>query len=578
MQEAKRGTIENPSSVLGASSRENESLVRPISQVVLKIPKNVNSSAFGNTRKAILEWIDRRAGRPLPEEAWKGESFTVREIGAQPVEVIAIEGYWAARFDDADKEVAQRVWTTEISIAEINDGSVLFGTRLHCVTRGEDRPFDPSIPRFVRDIISVQDAYLDERMVSIEPWIVDSDEDVDRLCLLLTNPHRHSEVIVFSTTNDSGGPDQMIDMASRVAKQIAGVAHTVILKPRASWKLSGQVGEEFSVYGQAVRTYRLGFDPSVETRFAHPLVLASRIAEWESREGRGWVAYEKFLISQALRRSISGRDIEQHLPRFATVRHLITEKLLQRVQRNTGLSYKEQLAQEREYTEKLEKALKEQEQDFEKQRQDDDAVVVMAEDEREQALKDREQALEESHQRKAQYWRLQNRIKDLEKKLNEVGHSTRPEIPNNFDDFERWCGENLSGFVEVHKRAFRGIKDSLYGDPSLIFKALLVLRDYYVPMRQRREGDDNLKKRFEEECQELGIMEAPSIDKSRQGEEGDTYCVKYLDETRFMDRHLKNKGNSRDPSRCFRLYFFWDDENGQVVVGWLPSHLSTRIT
>ena len=578
MQEAKRGTIENPSSVLGASSRENESLVRPISQVVLKIPKNVNSSAFGNTRKAILEWIDRRAGRPLPEEAWKGESFTVREIGAQPVEVIAIEGYWAARFDDADKEVAQRVWTTEISIAEINDGSVLFGTRLHCVTRGEDRPFDPSIPRFVRDIISVQDAYLDERMVSIEPWIVDSDEDVDRLCLLLTNPHRHSEVIVFSTTNDSGGPDQMIDMASRVAKQIAGVAHTVILKPRASWKLSGQVGEEFSVYGQAVRTYRLGFDPSVETRFAHPLVLASRIAEWESREGRGWVAYEKFLISQALRRSISGRDIEQHLPRFATVRHLITEKLLQRVQRNTGLSYKEQLAQEREYTEKLEKALKEQEQDFEKQRQDDDALVVMAEDERDQALKEREQALEGSSQRKAQYWRLQNRIKDLEKKLNEVGHSTRPEIPNNLDDFERWCGENLSGFVEVHKRAFRGIKDSLYGDPSLIFKALLVLRDYYVPMRQRREGDDNLKKRFEEECQELGIMEAPSIDKSRQGEEGDTYCVKYLDETRFMDRHLKNKGNSRDPSRCFRLYFFWDDENGQVVVGWLPSHLSTRIT
>ena len=573
MQEAKRGAIENPSSVLGASSRKNESLVRPISQVVLKIPKNVNASAFENTRKVILEWINRRAGRPLPEEAWKGESFTVQEIGAQPVEAIAIEGYWAARLDDADKEVPQRVWTTEISVAENNDGSVLFGTRLHCVTRGEDRPFDPSLPRFVRDIMSVQAAYLDGRLVSIEPWIVDSDEDVDKLFLLLTNPHRHSEVIVFSTTNDSGGPDQMMDMASRVAKQIAGVAHTVILNPRASWKLSGQVGEEFSVYGQAVRTYRLGFDPSVETRFAHPLVLASRIAEWEGRGGKGWIAYEKFLISQALRRSISGRDIEQRLPRFATVRHLIIEKLLQRVQRDTGLSYQEQLAEEQEYTAELQKALKEQEQDFEKQRQEDEELISTAE-------REKDQAVAKSQEIKAQRWHLQHRVKTLEEKLREAGQSTQPEIPDNLNEFEKWCDENLSGFVEIHNRAFRGAKDSSYGDPSLIYKALLVLRDYYVPMKQSQAGGDNLKskKLFEEECKKLGIMEAPSIDKSRQGEEGDTYYVKYLGENEFLDRHLKNKGNSRDPRRCFRLYFFWDDENGQVVVGWLPSHLSTRTT
>ena len=573
MQEAKRDTIENPSSVLGASSRKNESLVRPISQVVLKIPKNVNALAFENTRKVILEWINRRAGRPLPEEAWKGESFTVREIGAQPVEVIAIEGYWAARFDDADKEVAQRVWTTEISIAEINDGSVLFGTRLHCVTGGEDRPFDPSIPRFVRDIISVQDAYLDERMVSVKPWIVDSDEEIDKFYLLLIDPHRHSEVIVFSTPNDPINSDEMTDMASRVAKQIAGVAHVVILTARASWQLSARVGEEFSVYGKAVRTYRLGFDPSLETRFAHPLVLANRIAEWENREEKGPMAYEKFLVSQALRRSISGRDIEQRLPRFATVRHLIIEKLLQRAQRDTGLSNKEQLAEEREYTAELQEALKEQEQDFKKQKQDDDALIVLAEDERDQAR-------EESQQFKAQCLHLRHRVETLGEELKNAGRFTQPEIPDNLGDLEQWCNENLSGFVEVHNRAFRGAKDSSYRDPSLIYKALLVLRDYYVPMKQPQAGGDNLKnkKLFEEECKKLGIMEAPSIYKSRQGEEGDTYYVKYLGENKFLDRHLKNKGNSRDPRRCFRLYFFWDDENGQVVVGWLPSHLSTRIT
>lgn len=571
MQEPKKDTIENSNLVFLTSTRKNETVVRPISQVVLKIPKGTKASAFENTRKVILEWINRRAGKPLPEKAWRGESFTLHEIGAQPVEAIAIEGYWAARLDDADREVAQRVWTTEISIAENDDGSVLFGTRLHCVTRGEDRPFDPSIPRFVRDIISVKNAYLDERMVSVKPWIVDSDEDIDKLYLLLTNPHRHSEVIVFSIADHSDNVDKMTDMASSVAKQAAGVAHTVILTAKASWRLSDRVGEEFSVYGQAVRTYRPGFDPSVETRFAHPLMLASRIAEREDGEGKGWIAYEKLLISQALRRSISGRDIEQRLPRFATVRHLINEKLLQRVQSDTGLSYKEQLAQEQEYTVELQRALREQEDEFEKQRRDDDALINMAENERDQAVA-------ESQQFKAQYWRLQHRVKALEEELKKAGRSTQPEIPDNLNEFEKWCDENLSGFVEVHNRAFRGAKDSLYRDPSLIFKALLLLRDYYVPMRQRQEGEEYLKEKFEKECQTLGIMEAPSIDKVRKGEEGDAYHVKYLGETRFLDRHLKNKGSTRNPSRCFRLYFFWDDENGQVVVGWLPSHLSTRIT
>ena len=44
-----------------------------------------------------------------------------------------------------------------------------------------------------------------------------------------------------------------------------------------------------------------------------------------------------------------------------------------------------------------------------------------------------------------------------------------------------------------------------------------------------------------------------------------------------LDRHLKGR-NSRDPRLGFRLYFFWDDDTEQVVVGWLPNHLETRAT
>jgi hypothetical protein len=42
--------------------------------------------------------------------------------------------------------------------------------------------------------------------------------------------------------------------------------------------------------------------------------------------------------------------------------------------------------------------------------------------------------------------------------------------------------------------------------------------------------------------------------------------------------HLKNGGNTRDPMRCLRIYFFWDDDEQQVVVGSLPAHLENHMT
>ena len=75
----------------------------------------------------------------------------------------------------------------------------------------------------------------------------------------------------------------------------------------------------------------------------------------------------------------------------------------------------------------------------------------------------------------------------------------------------------------------------------------------------------------------LHLSEEPTGSETRAGEQGDEYYVKYGGRRVFLDRHLK-KGQAREPRHCFRLYFFWDDDSEQVVVGWLPSHLDSRIT
>jgi hypothetical protein len=45
----------------------------------------------------------------------------------------------------------------------------------------------------------------------------------------------------------------------------------------------------------------------------------------------------------------------------------------------------------------------------------------------------------------------------------------------------------------------------------------------------------------------------------------------------FLDLHLR-KGSTKDDQYCLAIDFFWDDQEQQVVVGWLPGHLDNRMT
>lgn len=46
---------------------------------------------------------------------------------------------------------------------------------------------------------------------------------------------------------------------------------------------------------------------------------------------------------------------------------------------------------------------------------------------------------------------------------------------------------------------------------------------------------------------------------------------------KFLQRHLRCIGNSREPRRCLAGYYLWDASTSRVVVGWLPSHLKNRL-
>ena len=150
------------------------------------------------------------------------------------------------------------------------------------------------------------------------------------------------------------------------------------------------------------------------------------------------------------------------------------------------------------------------------------------------------------------------------------------QFPDNFDDLERWFEEHLSGGkVRLLRRAVRAAKKSPFKNPRLAYRALSILHDYYVPMRI--EGGKARKDEYDKALRAANLTEAATFAGTRSGEYGDTYFVNHGGRKRELVRHLKG-GNSRDPRYGFRLYFFWDDDDREVVVGSLPNHLTTRIS
>lgn len=536
-------------------------IVRPVSQVNLSLTNAAgDDSVFRAVRESCLRWLNTRAGRPLPPQAWSGGSFEMEEIGAQRLGAVGIDQprYWAARLDDADKKVAQRTWVSEIGLGQNADGVVLLGVRLLCVTRGEDPSFERSIPSFVSRVVERHEAFLDGHVVRRAPWVVDSDAEVEALVRLLRAPTRTCDVIVFALPEGSTDISQTAASADLVHRKTLGAAHVVILTGPASFGLTDRVGREFSVFRQGVRSYRPGFDPDEDPPFRHPLGLPERIATWADGGPDG---YARMLVSAALARTVMRPDRDEWLPSFAAVRRLAADQALKQG-RDSGRSDRELLDLALVDNERLKK-------DLDDQKRESDELLAESDRQREQA----EQAL---LQAQARAFALKARIEELESRLAQAG--LRPAdapLPESLDGFESWCATHLAGQVEIHNRALKGIKRSLYHDVPFIYRTLLMLRDHYVPMRRR--PSEAARAAYEQALQRLNLEEGASIATERASEEGDAYFVLHDGQRRQLERHLK-KGVSRDPRHCFRLYFFWDEDSQQVVVGWLPSHLDTRQT
>ena len=110
-----------------------------------------------------------------------------------------------------------------------------------------------------------------------------------------------------------------------------------------------------------------------------------------------------------------------------------------------------------------------------------------------------------------------------------------------------------------------------------MYKGLLYLSDEY---RNVCLGQDGAKTISDKKLKELEIRLDGSISQQLAAEQGDEYFVRFptsASPKRFLEWHLR-KGKSKEARYCMAIYFFWDEDTSQIVVGWLPSHLDNRMT
>ncbi len=531
---------------------------------------NEGEDPFFRTIEEALRWLAQKAPSPLPETAWQSESFILDEHG-QRLECVSIpnKGVWAARFSHPDagmgefRAVPGRTWLSDLSVARTETG-IFFGVQIYCSSLPDRDDYvafiRPGIIKSLVDSVGLSQV----RPLDGEPWAVRTSAEVGRLFELVFSPGRTIPVIVATQPDPArwtlpGDPPEWTIDCQALAKKTIGYAHVACLARDASFEWTDLVGKAWSVFDGAVRTYMPGIDLEKDNPRSHPLALKDRIYYWRYREGFGESAFVEEAIAKT--RMMNPRvQFEWEPLLFLAEARLVQADLRVR-------ELKERLGEK-----DCEKCIAE----FDELREAMQARIDEAEESAAEMA-----ALATGYASEADYHR--NRGYALAATLEALRSAMKDSVeevdrkiptPGDYEAMPQWVDKHLAGRVELLPRARNALKKAQYKDVELVYRALLLLAKEYRDMRYGLARITD----FEKRCREMGLEHRPAIGEKSAGEQGDEYYVSYPPGTsnrRLLDTHLA-KGVSRDERETLRIYFFWDEESSQVIIGWLPSHLDTR--
>ncbi len=508
----------------------------------------------------VLSYISKSLYLKLPDEAVDYRSFE-EENDRGRCECVSVPErlLWSSRFRFPSKD--DIYWFYDIAMIEEN-GELMFGIKIETSSQISLDEAQKRIP-LVADLLG-KIGLTQSRPICGTPWNIDDPAEIDDFYNLLTSPHRSLPVIVISSINWKNwsftptAPTHLVN-ADYLAPRVAGYAHIVSLSFRAAFAWSDRVGKSWSVYDGACRTYfpNPDFDHGLPAH--HPSNWKDKIWYWVYGDQRGPNAYTSFLIDTVHHVASTNRTNWNGLYFVPDARILAAELELARAAHLANAPERENAL--KHHVDALRMKL--------------DAAA----EENNDWLAGLEKAQEAAEFYKQENVSLRLQIDALRTHLSrQSGENADADvpIPDNYDDLPEWVRTHLAGRLILLPRAERAVGKAEYAEPEMVYRALLILANEYRDSRMGIGNDDT----FRAALAQYGMDFSGSIDKSRAGQEGDAYYVNYpLGSTnREMLKFHLERGNSREPRYCMRIYFFWDEDTNQVVVGWLPGHLNNRIS
>lgn len=278
--------------------------LRPATAVCAEVAHDGNGGEFGVSRGRVLRWMEFHTGAPtpfgLPPEAGHPDAAAEpcrfpgrRSVGCAEEWTTGDGRCFGAALDGRGPAPGARGWRVQVFLVETGGITRLHATLLTGGGLGAHSVDRAGAPDLVHDLADSPGLTDYGWRLRAQPWIVRDHESVEELILLLGDPERTRPVFVTGLeVHETDAETAAIDVAD-LAWRTVGLAHVVVLTGPMTFALSERLGRRFSVFGNAVRTYRPGCALDREET-EHPMALAGTVKEWKggSREFVNFLARE----------------------------------------------------------------------------------------------------------------------------------------------------------------------------------------------------------------------------------------------------------------------------------------------
>ena len=516
--------------------------------------------AFDRAGNIIYEWARLKFSKIFRFMPKKKETFDDKRDGNEMGVIFKPDkAIFILRCTHPDRQIAGRLWITDVELKRDGQTHIL-AVRLSVSSLQactEEVPFScPGFVKSIADCIGLADVF----PITKYARLLSTNTDVDEFVAFLESCERRMPVILLTpcvTMEDSRCNGYMMD-ATRMSKDLFGVAHVCQITQEANRYLTDCIGRQWSAFDGTVRTYypRLSFENS--DCYQHPLLTRQSISLRD--------------VAPSDDPDLCMHEIEDYIWNHVLAQHILWDELGIDFYLTAHQSY---LQEQRVASSQSKKALiaSYDEQLLQLQKQSDENLSLA-----DSYYQDCEVLRGECEQQRQLIGQLKAQVTTLQYRLeNATGESTDQNVPvdGSYVDIGEWITEYYPGRLRLIPRAARSLKTACYAEPSLVYKSLKLLATHYYDYRMGVISYEQ----FMDSCKAIdpGLEERGAITDVAAGMQGDEYYVQYQGKKRKLERHLA-KGNSKDQRYCLRIYFFWDDQDQIVVIGDLPHHLDTCAT